>query len=265
MTCQHPRCSLPIHSICSNHCFWSLCSHHLDEHRTILINEFEQIVQDLIKPTNVLSKSVEQTKENMTKDQQLEFDLLERSHQNQIQKFDQRLIAISRLQIQHNQMCEHLVKIKNNETSLTQDDFQKVDKLIQEINQHKTLPTDFDISRREKQVQSNDCPLKSLNVYGLHASHNVRLCTHQKRSRDLYNHFRYYHQLTKDYANILQNAVLDNLDPKKTVLFPADAVITDVHKKYPFSKRYLPVHLKTIHHLRAAQIQEVVKSTKFEN
>ena len=155
MTCQHPRCTRPIHSICSNHCFWSLCSHHLDEHRTILINEFEQVVQDLIKPTNVLSKSVEQTKENTAKDQQHEFDLLERSHQNQIQKFDQRLIAISRLQIQHNQMSENLAKIKNNESNLTQDDFHKVDKLIQEIHQQKTLPTGSFTSKLMN--YSNEC------------------------------------------------------------------------------------------------------------
>lgn len=113
----------------------------------MLINEFEQVLQDLIKPTNVLSKSVEQVKESIAKDQQHELDLLERSHQTQMKKFDQRLIAISLLQIQHNQMSEHLAKIKNYESNLTLDDFQKAEKLIQEINEHKTLPTGFLISK----------------------------------------------------------------------------------------------------------------------
>ncbi|UJR25693.1 hypothetical protein I4U23_007044 [Adineta vaga] len=283
MTCQHPYCSRPRYSTCSNHCYWSLCSQHINEHKTLLFNEFEQVLQDLIKPTNTLSKSIEQMKETITKDQQNELDCLQKSHDNQLKILEQKLTNINRIKNQSYQISEHIIKIKQNESILTQYDFQQVENLIQEINQFNTPSTDTYIS--EKQLEPTYCPLTSLNVYGLSSSHNVQLCKSKKKIRYLFEHFRKYHHLTDAYANILLNAITENLDPAKTILFPSDALITNHHEKHPcplqntkkecgirctpcsdlVSNRYLPVHLKVTHHLRLAQIEAILKPMEFED
>jgi DNA anti-recombination protein RmuC len=141
MSCQHPNCSHLIHSICTNHCRWSLCLEHINEHRESLVNEFEQVLEDLIKPTNELSKSIEQTKQSINKDQQNELDHLKQSHENQIKKLEQQLIDINQFQNEYNQISEHSIKIKTNENLLTQNDFQQIDNLLQKINQQKNSLT----------------------------------------------------------------------------------------------------------------------------
>jgi DNA anti-recombination protein RmuC len=137
MTCQHPNCSQPIHSLCTNHCHWSLCQEHINEHRKSLLTEFEEVLQDLIRPTNELSKSFEQTKTSFNANQQTELDQIKQSHQKEIHKIEQQLIEINKFQDQYNQISEHLNKIKTNENILTQNHFQQMDILFKEINQFK--------------------------------------------------------------------------------------------------------------------------------
>jgi len=146
MSCQHPYCSHLIHSTCTNHCRWSLCLEHINEHRESLVNEFEQVLEDLIKPTNELSKSIEQIKQTINKDQQNELDHLKQSHENQIKKLEQQLIDINQFQNEYNQISEHSIKIKTNENLLTQNDFQQIDNLLQKINQHKNSLTGLILS-----------------------------------------------------------------------------------------------------------------------
>ena len=134
MTCQHPNCSQTIHSICTNHCHWSLCQEHINEHCQSLLIEFEEVLQNLIKPTNELSKSIEQTKKNFNDDQQNELEQLKQSYEKQIHKIEEELIEINKFQDQYNQISEHLNKIKTNEFILTQNHFQQVDILLKQIN-----------------------------------------------------------------------------------------------------------------------------------
>lgn len=141
MSCQHPNCSYPIHSICTNHCHWSLCSKHINEHGTLLVNEFQQVLEDLIQPTNELSKSIEQTKQTITNDQQKELDHLKQSHENQIEKLEQQLNQINQFQKQYHQISEHLTKIKTDKNLLTQNDFQPIDNLLKELNQFQNSST----------------------------------------------------------------------------------------------------------------------------
>jgi len=133
MTCQHPNCSHSIHSICTTHCHWSLCQEHINEHKNCLLIEFEEVLEDLIKPTNELSKSIEQIKDHKEK----EIYSFKQSYQNQLNEIEQKLIEINQYQNQFNQISEHLIKIKTNENILIQNDFQQIDILFNKINQYK--------------------------------------------------------------------------------------------------------------------------------
>ncbi|CAF4101876.1 unnamed protein product [Adineta steineri] len=268
-----------MHSVCTNHCDWSLCFQHIDEHRILLETEFEQVLDDLIKPTNEFSKIIEQTKQNIKKNQQEELDHLRQFHQNQMEIFDPQLIQTQQFQKQYNQISENLIKIKNNENLLIHNDFQQINNLLQQINQFKNSLTD--IQEIEKEIKLTYCPLTSLNIFGLCASHNVRLCGSQKQIRHLFEHFRNYHHLTPHYANELVNALAENLDPVLTKIFPSNSKIIDPNDKIacPFhntssesgirrtpctnmiTKRFLSIHLKSVHHLRVKQIKEIMKET----
>jgi len=294
MTCQHPNCFHSIHSICTNHCHWSLCQEHLNEHKNSLLIEFEEVIEDLIKPTNALSKSIEQIKTNFNEDHQKELDSLKQSHQKQINQIEQKFIEINQFQNQFNQISEHLIKIQTNQTILIQNDFQQIDNLLQEINQYKNSLTGlmififnffflfFNLDKEEtiKQPIKNHCPLTSLNIYGLLSSHNVRLCSPNKKLRNLYEHFRHYHHLTDHYANELIKAIRFSLDPIQTKIFPSDTkiIVLDVKQPCPLhnkpkqsgipctpcrslvTDKFLPIHLKTVHRLRLPQIKEIIKS-----
>ena len=117
-----------------------------------------------------------------------------------------------------------------------------------------------------------------MNIYGLLPSHNVRLCSSKKEIRNLFEHLRYYHHLTTHYANELINAITHNLDPIETKIFPSNPNIIVIDNKHlcplhntskqsgirstpctnVITKKFLPIHLKTVHRLRSPQIKEIL-------
>jgi hypothetical protein len=280
MTCQHPNCSYSIHSICTNHCHWSLCEEHINEHKNSLLIEFEEVLEDLIKPTNELSKSIEHMKQNFNHDQQKELDSLKQSHQKQLNDIEEQLIEINQFQNQFNKISEHLIKIKTNEEILIQNDFQQIEILSKEIHQYQNSLTNLNKEEYIKPSINNQCPLTSFNTYGLLPSHNVRLCSPNKRLKNVFAHFRNYHHLTHHHANELIQAIRLNLDPIQTKLFPSNAQIVALDDKQPcplqtashesgircvpctsrVTDKFLPIHLKTVHHLRLPQIKEIMES-----
>ncbi|CAF2362140.1 unnamed protein product [Rotaria sp. Silwood2] len=282
MSCQHPNCFYPIHSMCTNHCHWSLCEEHINEHRKSLVTEFEELLKNLINPTNELSNLMEARKQSLTIEQHKQLDYLKQSYKKQINKFEQPLIMINRFQEQHNQIYKHLIQIKTNEILLTQNDFQPIDILSKEINQYKDSLKDKEENRvdlQQTQILHKQCPLISLNIYGLLSSHNVRLCSPNRKIEYLFKHLCNYHHLTCHYANELIKAIELNLDPIQTKIFPSNTKITTINDKQPcplynapkesgirstpcstmVTEKFLPVHLQIVHRLRSPQIKELIK------
>ncbi|CAF4661759.1 unnamed protein product [Rotaria sp. Silwood1] len=282
MSCQHPNCFYPIHSTCTNHCHWSLCEEHINEHRKSLLTEFEELLQDLINPTDELSKLMETRKQIFTVEQHKQLDYLKQTHEKQINIIELPLITINKFQEQHNKISKHLVQIKTNEISLKQNDFQQIDTLSKEINQYKNSLKDKEENRinlQQTEVSCTQCPLISLNMYGLLSSHNVRLCSPNKKVLHLFEHFCNYHHLTSHYAKELLKAIRLNLDPIQTKIFPSNTKITIIYDKVscplhntprrsgirstPCSslliEKSLPVHLQNVHRLRPSQIKELIK------
>jgi len=149
MTCQHPNCSHLIHSICTNHCHWSLCQEHLNEHKNSLLIEFEEVLENLIKPTNEFSKTIDEIKKNLNYNQEKELDNLKKSYEKQLNNIEKNFIEINQLQNQLNKISENLIQIKTNENILTQNDFQHIDNLSKQI-QH------FNSNKQEEQLKSLD-------------------------------------------------------------------------------------------------------------
>lgn len=137
MSCQHPYCFRPVHSICTNHCHWSLCEEHIDEHRKLLLTEFEEVLGNLVQPIDKLSSLVDSEKQNITKERQNVLNSLNEAHQKRINLIEQRFIKINEFQSQHNRLSKHLMQVKADENVLTQKDFQQIEILLNEINQLK--------------------------------------------------------------------------------------------------------------------------------
>ena len=126
MLCQHPNCSYPIYSICANHCHWSLCEKHINEHGKSLITDFEELLEGLIKPTNELSNIIETTKTNFNLEQQKQLHGPKQSHEKQIHEIEQKLIHITKFQEEFNKMSDELIQIKSNDILLTHNHFQQI-------------------------------------------------------------------------------------------------------------------------------------------
>ncbi|CAF0982405.1 unnamed protein product [Rotaria sordida] len=284
MSCEHPYCSYPIHSICTNHCHWSLCEKHINEHRKSLINEFEELLEDLINPTNELSNLMETKKQKFTTEQYKQLECLKQSYEKQINQIEQPLIIINKFKEQFDKISKHLIQIKTDEILLTQNDFQQIDILSKEINQYKnSLKAEEEnrINVQQTPTLYTQCPLTSLNIYGLLSSHNVPLCSPNKKIRDLFKHFHIYHHLTIHYAHELINAIRLNLDPIQTIIFPSNTKIITIDDKqicplnntpqesgirstpctHMVTEKFLPVHLQIVHRLRSPQIKELIKKT----
>jgi hypothetical protein len=276
MSCEHPNCSHTIHSICTNHCHWSLCQEHLNEHKNSLLREFEEVLEDLIKPTDELSKSLEQIKKISNKNQENELHNLQQSYQKELDQIEQKLIELNKYKSQFNQISEHLIQIKTNQKILSQDDFKQIEILSKEINKYQNSFKDIDL--KPLSLISNQCPLTNLNIFGLLPSHHVRLCS-SNRKLSLSQHFQKYHHLKPYYANQLIEAIRLHLDPIETKIFPPNTKVTTLDYKHPCSfyntkevngihsikcstmvtKKFLPIHLKTVHHLRLIQIKQVLQ------
>ena len=280
MSCEHPNCSYSIHSICTNHCQWSLCQEHLNEHKNSLLMEFEEVLEDLIKPTNELSKSMEIIKKISNANQTKELELIQQSYQNELDHLERKLIELNKYQKQFNQISEHLTEIKTNEKILSQNDFHQIEILSKQINQYESSLKTFNPQILPELPELNQCPLTSLNIFGLLSSHNVRLCSPIRRHRNLFEHFRNYHHLLPQYANQLIDAIQIQSDPMESKIFPPDTRVTTLDDKHRcvfydtteingihsrkcltmVTKKFLPIHLKTVHRLRVIQIKEVLQS-----
>ena len=189
MSCQHPNCSHLIHSICTNHCHWSLCKEHFNEHKTSLLNEFEEVLEDLIKPTDQLANNLQTLQTDFDSIEQKRFNDLNKSYRKELDPIEQQLIEINQFQNQFNKISEDFLQIKINKNLLNQNHFQELDRLLNDIKQY-PLKTNSD----EKHL----CPLQT---------------------------------------------------PTDIRSTPCSTMVT---------KRFLPIHLKTVHRLRSAQIKEIV-------
>lgn len=295
MACQHPHCSLPSNSICTNHCRWSLCSQHISEHRATLLSDFEQALHNLVEPTNKLFHSLTHAKENINDEQYKKLEQLHAAHQTQLRLLDEQLDGINQFQSQYNHIAEQIDKVKSNEYVLTQEDFRRLELLMQEIDRNKVVPVTSSPAHNRtrpsnaatlappatsvQQPEPIHCPLTSLNIYGLLPTHEVRLCKAQKPIRQLFEHLLHYHHLKNEYASQLVDAVLNDLDPTTTQVFPPDVIVNvnldkrpcvfrdtpkedGVHNTpcaFQVTDRYLPVHLRITHRLRAPQIDEILQ------
>ena len=279
MTCEYPNCSQSIESICTNHCHWSLCHEHLSEHKNSLLFEFETALEDLIKPTNELAKSLEQTKKFAADKHRKDVDRLQQSHRKQVEQIEQQINEFNKYQNQFNQLSECLIEMKSKRKILRQEDFHQLNLLNQDIQrlEHSFKPL-------SSPSLPDRCPLTSLNIFGLSSSHHVRLCLPNKKLHNLFEHFRNYHHLTSFYANKLLEALQLHLDPMQTTIFPPDTQVVTVDDKHPCSfyqtslvngipskscltmvtKKFLPIHLKTVHRLRLTQIRQVLQSYSTE-
>lgn len=275
MTCEYPDCSHSIESVCTNHCQWSLCHDHLSEHQQALLWEFEHALEDLIRPTNELAKSIDQTKKISSDKQRREIEQMEQSHQQQLDQIEQQLNELNKYQNQFNQISECLIEMKKKEKILKQEDFHQLEILTQEIHR---LENSFQ-SPPPPRIIPDRCPLTSLNIFGLSSSHHVPLCSPNKKPRNLSEHLRNYHHLTPFYVNQLLHALQRQLDPMQTIIFPPNTQVIALDEKQPcvyydtsivndvpskscstmVTKKFHPIHLKTVHRLRSAQIQQVLQ------
>lgn len=276
MTCEYPNCSQSIESICTNHCHWSLCHEHLFEHKTSLLLEFQLALDDLIKPTNQLAKSLEQTKKLATEKHENELERIRQVHNQQLEQLEQQINELNKYQNRLNQISEDLIAMKNKQKQLKHDDFHQLDLLNQDLQRLENAfkPSTF----------SDQCPLTSLNIFGLSSSHHVRLCSPNKQHQNLFEHFRNYHHLMPIYANKLLEAIQFQHDPMQTIIFPLNTQVIVLDDKYPcvfyehslvngisskscstmVTKKFFPIHLKTVHRLRLPQIQQVLQSFSTE-
>ena len=278
MTCEYPDCSHSIESVCTNHCQWSLCHDHLSEHQQALLWEFEHALEDLIRPTNELAKSIDQTKKICSNKQRREIERMEQSHQQQLDQIEQQLNELNKYQNQFNQISECLIEMKKKDKILKQEDFHQLDILTQEIHR---LENSFQSPAPPPPPRPipDRCPLTSLNIFGLSSSHHVRLCSLTRKPRNLFEHLRNYHHLTPFYANQLLDVLQRHLDPMQTIVFPPNTQVIVFDDKQPcvyyetsivndvpskscatmVTKKFLPIHLKTVHRLRSIQIQQVLQ------
>lgn len=275
MTCEYPNCSHPIESVCTNHCQWSLCHDHLSDHQQALLWEFERALEDLIQPTNELAKSIDQTKKIVLDKDRREIEQMEQSYRQQLNQIEQQLNELNKYQNQFNQISQYLIGIKNKEKILKQEDFRQLESLAQELQQ---LENSFQSPSPSIQSNPDQCPLSSLNIFGLSSTHHVRLCSPNRKLRNLVEHLRNYHHLTPFYANELLHALQRHLDPMETIIFPPNTQVIALDDKQPcvyyetslvndipskacltmVTKKFLPIHLKTVHRLRLTQIQQVL-------
>lgn len=105
------------------------------------------------------------------------------------------------------------------------------------------------------------------------------MCCPRKRIRRLFHHLCNYHHLTPHYADELIKAIKLKLDPVETKIFPLNTQISARGIKHPcplhdkstnsgilstpcttmVTDKFLPIHLRTVHRLRATQINELLK------
>ena len=280
MSCEHPNCSQSIHSICTNHCHWSLCQEHFHEHKNSLLVEFEEALEDLIPSTDELAKSVDKMKVISLANQEKELQGIQRTHRQAIDHLEQKSIELNKYQNQFNQLSEHFIQIKSNQKILTQDDFQQIENLSKEIHQYQNSFNNFNTQSSPPSSELNLCPINTLNIFGLSSFHDVPLCTPNRKLRNLSEHLRNYHHLMPQYAEQLIDAVRLQSDPMEIIIFPPNTQVTTMGKKYPCSfydttevngihsnscatkvtPKFLPIHLKTVHRLRSVQIKEVLQS-----
>lgn len=132
-SCQHPNCSYAIYSICANHCHWSLCEKHIDEHRKSLIVRLEELLEDLVEPTNELLHLFELKKHKYCIQQEKQLDSVKQIYEKEICQIKEELTGLTKFQDECNKISENLSRIKANEILLTHNDFQRIDTLSKQI------------------------------------------------------------------------------------------------------------------------------------
>ena len=315
MSCQYPNCSRTFHAICTNHCHWSLCEEHSNEHRRSLLNEFEHVLNDIAEPTRQLSRSIERKKLSLREQQQNELLRIEQHHRRNADRIEQRLRTLQNFQNQLQEKSKHAADCKSGQEALTATHFQQLDALVAQFHHsknsftgdprslHGRLPYAFVsvdspvhlTAKKRTSVQKplpnavshwrsksrHACPLTTLDVFGLNASHNVRLCAPHKAFRQFFEHLRNYHHLTIDFANRLIQAMAMNEDPTSTIIFPLDTTVSVLDEKRPCPLHATPAssgirstpcmttmigklfrsHLCTVHRLSPSRIDKIMEET----
>ena len=267
MACQYPNCSRTYYAICSNHCHWSLCEEHTNEHRRSLATELEHVLNDIVEPTGQLTRSIERKQLSLREQHRHELLRLEQLHKRNVDRIEQRLKTLQDFQNQFQEKSKHAADCKRSQDTLTASHFQQLDALVEQFQHSKNACTGHprslhhclayayvsDVSpvrlngKTRSSVQNplssavahwrykshHACPLTSLDVFGLNESHNVRLCAPHKAFRQLFEHLRNYHHLSIDYANRLIQAMAMNEDPTSTIIFPSDTTISVIDEKRP--------------------------------
>lgn len=131
-------------------------------------------------------------------------------------------------------------------------------------------------------IYRGPCPLKEVGLFGIVASHNIRLC--EGKPSCLYNHLQSYHHMTARSAYRVCKAVLRQRDPLTTILFTIDDIIYNKHfhiacpftedTKNPFdcqpkmiqkapctsiiSRLDMPRHLRDVHHVSRPAALKIV-------
>jgi hypothetical protein len=138
MSCEHPACSRAKRAICTTHCNWSLCQEHIDEHRQILFAEFERTLKNILQPKHELSKFLDNEKKNLDEYQKKEVRRIEQYYRKEIGQIEQKFLGLSQFQDEYETKSAYVTHIKNNPDCLTQDDFQQLDLLRQQLQYNQT-------------------------------------------------------------------------------------------------------------------------------
>lgn len=131
-------------------------------------------------------------------------------------------------------------------------------------------------------IYRGPCPLREVGLFGIVASHNIRLC--EGKPSCLYNHLQSYHHMTARSAYRVCKAILRQRDPSTTILFTVDDIIYNKHfhiacpftedTKNPFdcqpktiqkapcnsiiSRLDMPRHLRDVHHVSRSAALKIV-------
>ena len=62
MTCEHEGCSSHIFASCTNHCMKKICLEHIIEHEDSFFNDYQNLLSQLDKATEMLINETKETK-----------------------------------------------------------------------------------------------------------------------------------------------------------------------------------------------------------